>query len=209
MTPRPRPTRAPRCITACWGLSVLAGAALGLLGPHPAQPELQSLSPFTVTSYLQRIAGPDARDIRVNGLYGSGHQGAWQFVAHLTWRTADDEVAGGTTSLPQLAGQRALDSAFSADRLTTEEQLGWTLNELDALLDKTSGSDDDLALVDLEIPLTGHPSLISCHAHHDNQGHCQSRRRSGRRIESTSEMLLDQPELAGISVQRLSAPVVP
>jgi hypothetical protein len=209
MTLAARPSRAPNSMAVSWGLSVIAGFALVAVGPHPARPEPQTLSPYSVASYLRRIAGPEARDIRVNGLYGSGHHGAWQFVAHLTWHTPDGDVAGGTTSLPQLAGQPALDSAFSAERLTQEERLGWTLRTVADVLDKTPRPDDDLALVDLEIPASGPASLIACHAHVEIVARCETRDARGSLANVDSEWLLDQPSLGAVSVQRSSAPIEP
>ncbi len=209
MTLQPRPTQPPKSATACWAVSVMTGAVLLAAGTQPARPEPRTLGPYSVAGYLQRIAGPDARDIRVNGLYGSGHDGAWQFIAHLTWHTADGDVAGGTTSLPQLAGQPALDSAFSAERLTSEQGLGWTLSTLDAVLDSLPSPDAPLALVDLEIPTSSPAELIACFAGRDAIAHCETRDQSGDRRDTSTEELLDEPLLEALSVQRMSAPVVP
>ena len=101
-------TRLPRLIAGSWTASVLTGAALLALGAHPARPEPDALSPYSLAAYLRRLAGPAATDIRINGVYGSGHHGAWQFVAALTWRTPEGTITGGTTSLPQLAGAPTL-----------------------------------------------------------------------------------------------------
>jgi len=205
----PRPSQAPRGLRASWALSVIAGASLLLVGPHPPRPEAQTLGPSSVTTFLRSLAGSDAHDIRVNGLYGSGHRGAWQFTAHLTWHTANGDVAGGTTTLPQLAGQPPLDTVFSADRLSAEEQLGWPLSTLDAALDKVSHPDATLAVIDLEIPLHGPARLIACSANHGTHATCETRDRSGRRRKVTTDELLDQPWLDAASVQRLSAPLLP
>lgn len=178
-----------------------------VLGPHAPRPEPDALSPYSLAAYLSRVAGPAARDIRVNAAYGSGHDGAWQVTAHLTWRTPAGEIAGGTTTLPQLAGAPAVASEFDTARLTQEERLGWTMPELDKALDALPGVNDPLAMLELQIPLVGAGSVVSCHAQPQQRASCESRERDGARTRTFGDSLSDRPELEYLSVQRASAPV--
>jgi hypothetical protein len=209
VNPTPRPAQAPRVVKTCWALALLIGAALVIVRPHPARPEPNALSPYSLASYLRRVAGPDAHQIRVNGFYGSGHQGAWQFVAHLTWRTSDGQIAGGTTMLPLLAGQPTLKSSLRRARLDTEEHIGWTLKELDAVLDKASEVDAPLALAELEIPSDGAGKATTCHAHLGSPASCEARDSRARRSNLFQDQLTDQPFLDALSVQRASEPISP
>ena len=105
MTPAARRPGVPRAIAATWALSaLLGGIAVGVAAARP-KPQPRTLSPRTVARYLTDIAPAARADVRVNGIYGSGHAGAWQFVAHVTWRTADGTIDGGVTNLPILAGE--------------------------------------------------------------------------------------------------------
>lgn len=104
MTPAARRPGVPRMVVMTWALSaLLGGAAVGVAATRP-EPLPRTLSPYTVARYLTDIAPAARDDVRVNGIYGSGHRGAWQFVAHVTWRAADGTIDGGVTNLPLLAG---------------------------------------------------------------------------------------------------------
>jgi hypothetical protein len=218
VTLRPRPHQAPRLLVASWALSVATGSALVALGPHPPRPEPHTLSPYSVAAFLRTAAGPDARAIRVNGLYGSGHHGAWQFVAHLTWTTPDGHTMGGTTTLPQLAGHTALDSTFDRPRLEVEEHLGWTLDTLAAVLDSLPGTDAPLAMVELNIPTaespetavaskTGEGIVTFCHDEATRAAVCLTRSEHTKRPRTFADELTDQPLLDALSVQRTSTPI--
>src|SRR4051794_37641138 len=124
-----RPVAPPRWVSGAWALSVLAGGAFLLVGTAESS-EPTGLAPATVSRYLEDAADPAARDIRVNGLYGSGHVGAWQFVAHITWHDAAGGIHGGTVTLPQQAGRPAVRSEFDDQRLSREEAIGWRLQRL-------------------------------------------------------------------------------
>lgn len=202
MTLSPRPTRAPVLIAGCWALSVVAGAALLAIGPNEPRPEPDALSPYSLAAYLQRLAGPDADDIRVNGVYGSGHDGAWQFTAHLSWHGPTGTVRGGTITLPQQAGSAALDSDFSVERLEAEQDIGWTLTDLDAALDTLIGVSDPLAMLELEIQPDGTGNIVSCHSHPDQTATCETRSRTGKAGPAFTDTLTDTPAAGALSVQR-------
>src|SRR5438270_242487 len=135
MTLAARTAQAPRWVTACWAVAAVGGAVL-VLSSSPTQASQHTLGPSTLASYLQRVVGPHAHEVRVNGVYGSAHDGAWQFVAHLTWRDAAGSIHGGTTDLPTLAGAATLPSEFGDGRLSAEEDIGWSLHTLDLVLGK-------------------------------------------------------------------------
>lgn len=206
MSLRPRAHDAPRPIKACWAIATLAGLALVSLGPHPTH-EPRTLSPASLSSYLRRAAGPNAHDIRVNGFYGSGHHGGWQFTAHLTWRTPDGQIAGGVTTLPELASATAWTSTVDTNRLATEQRIGWTLADLDRILDELPATDDPLAMLNLDI-IAGQPvEVVYCHSNPGATASCEARDRERSR-RTFRDALLDEPLLAPLSVQRTSAPVL-
>lgn len=199
----PRPVRPPTLVAGCWALSVVSGAALLAVGPAAPRPEPAELSPYSLAAYLTRVAGPDARQVRVNGVYGSGHDGAWQFTAHLSWREADGTVRGGTTELPQLAGSAALDSDFDTTRLELEQDIGWTMNELDSALDKLTGVNERLAMLELEIRPDGTGQVASCHSPAaDGAATCGTVRRDGNVGPTSPGRLTDEPLADALSVQR-------
>lgn len=203
MSPTPRPARAPTLVAGCWALSVVSGAALLAVGPTEPRPEPAELSPYSLAAYLQRIAGPQAQPVRVNGVYGSGHAGGWQFTAHLSWRDPTGAVRGGTTKLPQLAGTPAVASDFSTERLEAEQRIGWTMTELDAALDKLTGVNDPLAMLELEIRPEGSGNVVSCHADATAApASCRSVRRDGDLGPLVSGRLTDAPLADALSVQR-------
>jgi hypothetical protein len=181
---------------------VAAGAVLLAVGPVAPAREPAELSPYSLAAYLQRVAGPGARDVRVNGFYGSGHSGAWQFVAHLTWRDATGAVRGGTTNLPQLAGSEALISAAEPDRLTREQAHGWTLNAVDDVLDRLDAVSSRLAMVELEIDSSGHGDVLFCRAP-ASHARCETRSSSGHRVAAFRARLVDEPLSGALSVHRV------
>jgi hypothetical protein len=207
MTAAPRPARAPALIAGCWAVSVVTGAGLLAVGPVAPRPEPAELSPYSLAAYLTRVAGPDARDIRVNGVYGSGHDGAWQFTAHLSWRDAGGTVRGGTTTLPQLAGSDPLQTDLADDRLQAEQDVGWSLSDLDAALDQLTGLSDPLAMVELEILPDGTGDVTSCHsAASGAAAGCRTVSREGEFGPSFTDALSDSPLADALSVQRARQP---
>jgi hypothetical protein len=207
VTAAPRPTRAPALIAGCWSLSVVAGAALLAVGPVAPRPEPAELSPYSLAAYLSRVAGTDARDIRVNGVYGSGHGGAWQFTAHLSWFDADGVVRGGTTTLPQLAGSDPLQSDLDDARLQAEQDIGWSLADLDAALDQLSGVSDPLAMLELEILPDGAGDVTSCHSTAPGvAARCRTISRDGELGPAFADELTDSPLADALSVQRARQP---
>jgi hypothetical protein len=199
MTPPVRQFAAPPMVVAYWLLSVVAGA--GLLASSSRTSSQQTLAPQTLDRYLTAAAGPDAKDIRVNAVYGSGHQGAWQFVAHLTWRSPDGTVHGGTSVLPQDAGRAATTSTFDDDRLAAEERRGWPLTELRSRLAHIREQSEPLALLELEIPAERSGSLTFCYSRRPPTATCRTTTR--RRDAATfADTLTDEPPLEALSVQR-------
>jgi hypothetical protein len=190
-------------VAGCWSLSVVAGAALLAVGPTAPRPEPAELSPYSLAAYLTRVAGPDAQQVRVNGVYGSGHSGAWQFTAHLSWRDADGAVQGGTTELPGLAGNPALQSDFDSERLQVEQEIGWSMSDLDRALDRLSGVNDRLAMLELEIRGDGSGDVIACRSAGTEQaGTCRSVDRNARTGERFAARLTDEPLANALSVRR-------
>lgn len=204
MTFLPRPFATPRIVISSWLVFVLTGAAL--VAQAAWEPELSALQPATLDRYLARVAAPDARDIRVNGVYGSGHGGAWQFVAHVTWRTAAGRVEGGNTTLPQRAGSPAVTSDFGPTRLQDEEDRGWSLSDLRTTLRDLPGVGDPLAMLALEIPTGETGTVVSCRAAEAGPADCATRTRTGH-VSRFGDGLTNRPELDALSVQRDSAPV--
>lgn len=202
---RSRPHRAPGPVIACWAGSLVAGAALLAVGPVAPAREPKELSPYSLAAYLERVAGPAARDVRVNGIYGSGHSGGWQFVAHLTWLDATGTVRGGTTNLPLLAGAEPLVSTAHPDRLIVEQQHGWTLNAIDKALDTLDAVSAPLAMVELEIDAAGDGEVLFCHGS-SVEADCETRSKSARRTSDFADRLTDTPDLAAVSVRQASTP---
>lgn len=205
MNARVRRPSVPRWVVASWALSLVVGAAavgsvLAAPGPQP-----QALSLRTVSRYLRRVVPDDAVEVRVNGIYGSGHSGAWQFVAHLSWRREDGSLAGGKTELPVFAGADPLDSPVDPSRIPTEHAIGWTLDQLRDVLGQVGAGDDPLAMVELEITAV-RDSLVACRATHLGEpAACVEANRS-RQVLNRFEVPLSDDRLAGaLSVQRVGA----
>lgn len=202
MTLAPRRPGVPRVIAAAWALAtLLGGAAVGVEATKP-EPLPRTLSPRTVARYLADIAPAAREDVRVNGIYGSGHNGAWQFAAHLTWRTADGTINGGVTNLPVLAGEAPLDSPVDSSRFAEEHTIGWTLDDVARVLARSDDTDAELALVELEVTAT-RSSVIACHgARRDAMGRCAERDRRSRELRRFDAYLTDNPLGQATAVQR-------
>ena len=137
----------------------------------------------------------------MNGVVGSGHTGAWNFSAHVTWREPDGTINGGVTSLPDLAGGDPFDSPVDPSRLPHEHEIGWTLDQLTAVLRRLDGTDDDLAMIELEIT-ESRDSVITCHGHRDALARCAEYDRSGRRLRTFTSRLSDTPLAGSVAVER-------
>lgn len=202
MTPTARRPGVPRAIAVVWALSVLlGGTAVGVAAARP-EPQPRTLGPRTVARYLAEIAPAGRDDVRVNGIYGSGHAGAWQFVAHLTWRTADGTIDGGVTNLPILAGEPPWTSPVDPSTFPHEHEIGWTLDQVAGVLSRAEDADDDLAMVELEVTAT-RDSVVACHSHRgDRIGRCVERDRGGDRLRQFDAPLTDDPLGQATAVQR-------
>jgi len=202
VTPAARRPAVPRVIAVTWALSaLLGGIAVGVAAAQP-EPQPRTLSPRTVARYLAEIAPAGRNDVRVNGIYGSGHAGAWQFVAHVTWRTADGAIDGGVTNLPILAGEPPWTSPVDPSAFPHEHEIGWTLDQV-ADVFKRAETDDDLAMAELEVTAV-RDSLIACHADRADQiGHCDERDRDGDRLRQFDSRLVDDPLGQAMAVQRM------
>jgi hypothetical protein len=200
MKQAPRASRPPKMVVRCWAASVLLGTVV-LATSASAEPDNGGLTPRTLPSYLAAAAPPGATAIRVNGVYGSGGRGAWQFVAHLTWRTRDGDVTGGIVYLPEGVGAPAGSTPFPPERLAVEEHLGWSLSELGSATRAWTHADAGLAMLELAIPTSADGQLTLCSASAPGSASCTVRSRHGR--TSTSRSQLDvTPELGPLSVQR-------
>ena len=200
MSPAPRPVSPPKAVVGCWAVSVAAGVYL-VITPTGSTREPSALSPYSVAAYLREVAPDDARDVRVNGLYGSGHGGAWQFIAHLTWREPEGEIAGGTTNLPILAGGNSIQSSFDAERLDHEHAIAWSLDDLDSVLDSFDDVDAPLAMVEFEP--TGTSAVIThCGGDRTEPAACEVRQRDGDVVSRERIELTDEPLQGPLAVQR-------
>lgn len=219
--PAPRPSRPPRTVVVCWAMAVAAGAALiGLAGAHhlgsSADGRTVGLAPSTVAGYLTAAAGPDASDIRINGVFGSGHDGAWQFVAHLSWRDGAGRLESATTQLPQQAGTHTPDPSLTAGRLADEQRIGWTPTQLntalaaDRNLDRARLASLELQTADTDSALTTctAPTAVSQSAATAagpggaaEPAVCAAQRLDGSR-STFADVLRDSPAGGPLSVQR-------
>lgn len=202
MTPAARRPGVPRGIALTWALATLVGGiTIGVAAARP-EPQPRTLSPRTVARYLADIAPAPRQDVRVNGVYGSGHSGAWQFVAHVTWRTADGTIDGGVTNLPILAGEPPWDSPIDASRFPEEHAIGWTLDDLARVLARVEGTDAGVAFVELEVTAL-RDSVVACHGARGNAvGRCVDRDRRGRELRRFDAFLTDNPLGQATAVQR-------
>ena len=202
-----RPVTPPVSVIACWTAAVLAGGALLTIGPTAPRPEPDALSPYSLAAHLRRLVPDGGHDIRIGGTYGSGRDGAWQFVASITWRDRAGKVQGGTTGLPQRGGVPPFESEFSPTRVDREHRQSWTLTELDAAFDKLAGVNEPMALVEMEITPDGRFDMVSCRGDGKMTGSCERWGRGGDRMSRFTDELSLDPTLGALSVQRAGSPV--
>lgn len=159
----------------------------------------EGLSPLSVTTFLSRAAPAAANDIRINGIYGSGHGGAWQIAGHLTWRTSDGNIDGGTVLLPQQAGQLAAASDFPQRRLEDEHARGWSLEQLHEALSDFHNPSAPLALLELEVLPHDSGSLVMCAGERAGTATCRDYR-DGELSPQRSAELIDLPHAGPLAV---------
>ncbi|HEV2889178.1 MAG TPA: hypothetical protein VGX28_02280 [Frankiaceae bacterium] len=187
------------------GVVMLSGASVVAV---PEALRSDGLTARTVARLLADAVPDDAEDVRVNGVYGSAHEGTWQFVAHLTWRGPDGAVHGGGTELPQNGGQPPLPSELSQERLDEEHRIGWTMATLHRALRDIDIGGADLAMLELAIRPGVDATVVVCAA--DSRGvaaECTERDHRGRVVRRFAERLIVHPGWDAVSVQRESAPV--
>lgn len=206
MRPLPRPVRPPtRMLAVAAGVVTLSGASV--VGVPDAL-RSDGLTARTIARLLVSAAPDDATDVRVNNVYGSAHEGTWQFVAHLTWRGADGSVHGGATELPQNGGQPPIPSELTEDRLEQEHRIGWTVSRVRSALRGVDIDDANLAMLELAIVPDEAATVVVCAA--DDVGvaaTCTERDVRGHVTRRFTEQLADVPGWDAISVQRESARV--
>ena len=205
MKPAPRPVRPPAQALALAAAVVLLSGGSIIAVPDALRSD--GLTARTIARLLAGAAPDDATDIRVNGVYGSAHEGTWQFVASLTWRGTDGVVNGGTTELPQHGGQPPLPTQFSQERLEHEHRIGWTIARLRRALRDVDTGDADLAMLELAVT-TERATVVVCTTHSAAEpAACAERDDRGRVIRRFTERLLEVPGWDAISVQRESSPI--
>lgn len=206
MKPAPRPVRPPaKMFAIATGVVTLSGASVVAV---PDALRSDGLTARTVAGLLADAVPDDAEDVRVNGVYGSAHEGTWQFVAHLTWRGPDGAVHGGGTELPQNGGQPPKPSELTQERLNEEHRIGWTIPTLRRALGGVDIGDADLAMVELAIRPDVNATVVVCAA--DSRGvaaECTERDDRGHVVRRFTERLIESPGWEAVSVQRESAPV--
>jgi hypothetical protein len=206
VTPSPRPDRPPaRLLAVAAAIVAISGAALVAV---PSAGGVDSgLSPHTVARHLAAAAPPGARDVRISGVYGSGHRGTWQFTGFITWRDAAGTLQGGGTELPQNGGQPTVDLDVSAERIATEHAIGWTERRTARALSGVHDIDAELAMVSLEI-LPGVVTVVGCSAASTSTpARCATFDDRGRVTRSFTDRLVEHAGQDAISVQRESAPI--
>jgi hypothetical protein len=206
VTPAPRPAHPPaRLLAVAAGIVAISGGALVAV-PNAGGVD-SGLSPRTVARHLAASAPPGARDVRIGGVYGSGHRGTWQFTGFLTWRNASGAIDGGSTELPQQGGQPALDMSFTPERLTSEHAIGLTAKDTTQVLSGIDDLDAELAMLEIAITTDG-MTIVSCTALSTaSQAACAGYDQSGRVQRRFDDRLFEVPGLDGLSVQRVSAPI--
>jgi hypothetical protein len=205
MTPLPRPVAPPvRLLGIAFGVVAMSGAALVAVPDAGAD---SGLSPRTVARYLADAAPDGARDVRISGVYGSGHRGTWQFTGFLTWRDTSGAIQGGSTELPQNGGRAAIDLELSPERVVTEHDIGWTEHRVARALSGTRGIEAELAMVELAITSDA-VTLLGCSAKAAGvTARCSTYSETGRTMSSFADRLVDVPYADATSVQRESAPL--
>lgn len=206
MKPAPRPVRPPaRMLAVAAGVVTLSGASV--VGVRDAL-RSDGLTARTLARLLADATPDGATDVRVNGFYGSAHEGTWQFVAHLTWRDADGVVHGGGTELPQNGGQLPIPSELSEAELAREHRIGWTVSHLRRALRDVEIGNADLAMIELEIRPETKATVVVCSSDRtDPAARCVERDDRGRVVRRFTDRLVDVPGWDAISVQRESARV--
>ena len=168
----------PRVVVGTWAVSVALGAsaaaaslgeATGSAGTPPG------LSPATVISALERMAPDGARGLRVNNLYGSATDSAWQFQAHVTWRDRAGTLRGGAALLPQMAGLEFERSPFGPAKLALEERISATPDAMREVLEEVDAPTDGVQLVEYA-PQPGHSGEVvrHCFAPRAGPGTCRN-----------------------------------
>jgi hypothetical protein len=206
MKPLPRPVRPPaRMLAVATGVVMLSGASVVAV---PDTLRSDGLTARTVARLLANAAPDDATDVRVNGVYGSAHEGTWQFVAHLTWRGTDGAVHGGGTELPQNGGQPPVPSELTQERLEQEHRIGWTIARLRRALGGVDVAGADLAMLELAIQPDADTTVVVCAAASvEAPAACSERDDHGTVVRRFAELLVEHPGWDAVSVQRESAQV--
>lgn len=187
--------------------SSVCGLVLVVAGPTVSAPAPRGLVPATVVDHVLRQLPADSRNIHFNGLYGSGHTGAWEFVAHLTWRDGMGRLHGGRVNLPETAGQAPLNSSFGLTRLQQEERIGWKPNTLARILRQLPQGEAPLALVEF-VPDAGLrvAPVVHCSGPGAGVAGCTGLHSSGGPLRFSDE-LVEVPAGRALSVQRVGARV--
>jgi hypothetical protein len=182
------------------GVALFAGVPIALSD--------SGLSPRTIAQHLANTAPAGANEVRISGVYGSGHRGTWQFTGFVTWLDRTGTVQGGGTELPQNGGQPAIDLDFTADRLATEHRIGWTARHVERALSGFRDLDAGLAMVDISITEES-TAVVGCAASStDVTATCARFDNRGRVIDRFPDRLL-HTGLDAVGVQRASAPLTP
>ena len=205
MKPAPRPVRPPARLLAA-AASVVAVSGAAVVGvPDVLRPD--GLTARTIAELLADAAPDGARDIRVNGVYGSMHEGTWQFVASFTWQDTSGAVSGGTTELPQHGGQPPIPSQFDQQRIEHEHRIGWTVVQLRHALRDVDIGDADLAMLELAVTDEAARVVVCAAVRAGEVATCTERDRDGDIRRRFTDRLVDVPGWDAISVQRESAPI--
>jgi hypothetical protein len=206
MRPAPRPVRPPnRLLSIAAAVVTLSGVAL--FAGAPSASSDSGLSPRTIARHLANTAPAGANDVRISGVYGSGHRGTWQFTGFVTWLDPAGTIQGGGTELPQNGGQPAIDLQFTAEQLATEHRIGWTAGQVEQALSGFRDLDASLAMVDISITDES-STVVGCAATStDVTARCAQFDSRGPVVRQFTDRLVEIPGTDAISVQRASAPV--
>lgn len=207
MRPAPRPVRPPTTLLSiAAGIATISGVAL--FAGAPIAHSDSGLSPRTIARHLAITPPADAREVRISGVYGSGHRGTWQFTGFVTWLDPAGTIQGGGTELPQNGGQPAIDLDFTADRLATEHRIGWTARQVEKALSGFRDLGAGLAMVEIAITVEA-TTVVGCAAPStDVTANCAQFDSRGRVVRRFTDRLLDTG-LDAAGVQRASAPITP
>jgi hypothetical protein len=192
-------------LAAAAGVIAISG---GTIVSIPNVLRQDGLTARTIAHLLSDAVPPDVHDVRVNGVYGSAHKGTWQFVASLTWRTADGTIGGGTTELPQHGGQPPIPSQLDLERLEHEHRIGWSVAQLRHAMRRIDIGNESLAMVELAITADEQPRVLTCSAAGtEAAATCTEYDADGDVRRRFADWLVDVYGLEAVSVQRVSAPV--